>query len=681
MRVYCLRLFSLFILLSINLFSQTFNGTGGTIPDNSPPVFFPITVSSLTGSLTSQFGLINVCIRINHNYDSDLIVKIVAPDNTEITLAYENGGSGNNFTNTCFDMSATTSISQGSAPFTGSYRPIGLLGNINNGQAANGIWQLKVEDNDPGTTGSLVNWSLTFGANAPVPFVFNVTNLPIVVINTNGQTLVDSPSKIVQFGIINNSNHINHPTDAFNDYDAYALMQFRGSSSQQFPKKSFNVSFCNAIGTELDSAVMGMPSEHDFALVANYSDKTFLRNALAYTLWDKSGHYGTRYQHCEVVINGDYQGIYVFTEKLKRDKNRLDISKLDFDDNAGDSITGGYIVKIDKTTGAGGLGFTSIYPPLSNGNGQTTFYQYDYPSETVITDPQKNYIKAYIDSFEYALNSASFMDSAIGWRKFADEEHFIDFILVNEFSKNVDGYRISTYLNKQKKSKGGLLRAGPVWDFDIAFGNADYCEGGDTAGWAYNFGDVCGTAGNQIAFYWKKLWTDTIFKMHMKCRWDLLKQEQYSLSYINNYIDSMVSMITLAANRNFTVWPILGVYVWPNNYVGNSLLDEANYLKQYIASRYRFLDENIIGNCNLASTNDNVISSTFRVFPTIFDDFIRTSNLCEISIYNLLGSEVFNQKSMINNQEINLKFLNSGIYILQAKTFNGKIIKQKVIKK
>ena len=87
---------------------------------------------------------------------------------------------------------------------------------------------------------------------------------------------------------------------------------------------------------------------------------------------------------------------------------------------------------------------------------------------------------------------------------------------MNEFSKNVDGYRISTYLNKQKKSKSGLLRAGPVWDFDIAFGNADYCEGGDTAGWAFNFGDVCGTAGNQIAFYWKKLWTDTIFKMHMK---------------------------------------------------------------------------------------------------------------------------------------------------------------------
>ena len=149
-----------------------------------------------------------------------------------------------------------------------------------------------------------------------------------------------------------------------------------------------------------------MPIENDWILYAPYTDKSLMRNFLTFDLGRKMGRYCSRTAYCELVINGDYQGVYILMEKIKRDKNRVDIAPLDSDDLNGDSLTGGYIVKIDKFTGSGGASWLSNFPNLGGGS---TFIQYHYPEGAALHPLQKNYIENFVDSFEYALSGPTLM--------------------------------------------------------------------------------------------------------------------------------------------------------------------------------------------------------------------------------------------------------------------------------
>lgn len=148
--------------------AQTFNGTGGAIPDNgSTPTCFPVTVSGV-GTINSTYGLASVCINITHTWDSDLEINLVAPDGTTIPLSIQEGGSGDNYSGTCFTATATSTIASGTAPFTGSFLPESSLGPVNNGQNANGTWNLCIQDVFTGFTGTLDSWSISF-SNTPAP--------------------------------------------------------------------------------------------------------------------------------------------------------------------------------------------------------------------------------------------------------------------------------------------------------------------------------------------------------------------------------------------------------------------------------------------------------------------------------------------------------------------------------
>ncbi len=148
-------------------FSQTINGTGGTIPNlATTQTCFNATVSGV-GVINGSNGLVSVCMNITHADVGDLEIVLRAPDGTIVPLTMQNGGSGNNFNTTCFTATATTPIKFGTAPFNGSFLPEGHLGAVNNGQNANGVWSLCILDrrNNSGT-GTVNNWSLTFG-NTP----------------------------------------------------------------------------------------------------------------------------------------------------------------------------------------------------------------------------------------------------------------------------------------------------------------------------------------------------------------------------------------------------------------------------------------------------------------------------------------------------------------------------------
>lgn len=405
--------------------------------------------------------------------------------------------------------------------------------------------------------------------------------LPQLTITTNGKTIVDEPKIEAQVQI---------SKEDIVPYTVNIGIEIRGATSQTFPKKSYGFETWDTLGNDIDVSLLGLPEEEDWILYAPYSDKSLIRNVLIYDLSRAIDRYASRTEFVELTINGEYNGVYVFMEKLKRDKNRIDINKLKVDENSGEDVTGGYVLKIDKTAGsnAGGDGYNNLNSFSSKIN-QDIHFLYDYPDAEEITNEQKTYISSYIEGFETALFSNDFKDVNTGYRSFIDVPSFIDFFLLNELSNNVDGYRISTYMNKDKNGK---LKMGPIWDFNLAFGNANYCGGDATDVWTYKFNERCPDDNLQVPFWWERLLQDPYFVAELKNRWIVLRSGVFSevsiIAKIDEYNDVLKNAD--AIHRNFETWDVLGTYIWPNKFIGNSYLEENNYLKEWVKARLVWLD-------------------------------------------------------------------------------------------
>ncbi len=448
---------------------------------------------------------------------------------------------------------------------------------------------------------------------------FTSSMLPIVKIITGGTAIPDEPKINATMQIIyNGPGLLNNVSDLPNHFNGNIGIERRGSSSAGFPKKSYGFETRDVLGNDVVLSLLDLPEESDWVLSANFTDKSFANNTLAYALSRKQGHYAPRTRFVEVMLDGAYQGIYVFTEKIKRDSLRLDIAKLLPTDTAGVELTGGYILKIDKFTGsASSPGWTSNYK-VANCNASCNSYiqfQHEYPEEPALHIKQRNYIRQYVDSFETALFSPNYNDPVLGYRKYITPSTFIDYMLINELGKNVDGYRISTYLFKPKAKK---LRMGPVWDYDIAFGNANYCQGQDTSGWAYNFNYVCFGGSNLVPAWWERFNSDTNFKNQAKCQYNEYRQTIFSKSALNAYLDSVANVLKTASGsltpikRDSTKWNIIGNYVWPNpNPIPSSYNGEIVEVKNWLSKRINWMDANMPGTClqpTVAITVSNTIN-------------------------------------------------------------------------
>jgi len=418
------------------------------------------------------------------------------------------------------------------------------------------------------------------------------SNLPIVVITTNNNLpIVDEPKRIGHLGIIwNGDGQVNHIGDPFNEYDGQIGIEIRGSSSQSFPKKNYALESLNADSTSNNVSILGFPKENDWVLHGPYSDKTLMRNALAYIYASWIMPYAPRVKFCEVVINDDYQGVYIFTEKIKRDDNRVDISKLEPTENSGDALTGGYILKFDKFDGAVSYGFPSAYPSTPGGFPGGTTYQYHVPKPDEITYEQKVYIQNYIAGFENLMASPGFADPVTGYASILDVPSVLQMIFIQEISRNVDGYRLSTYMYKDRDSIDSRLHLGPVWDFNLGFSNADYCIGPDYQGWAINFNDFCPGDYWVVHFWWRKLWSDLAFRQQMRDEWVALRADKFSNDNMLGVVDSLETLLQEPAQRNFSQWPILNQYVWPNPAVMGSHHAEVQRLRSWLESRLIWMD-------------------------------------------------------------------------------------------
>jgi hypothetical protein len=674
-----------FLFFSAN--AQTFtSSSGGSIPDGGPMVQFPLTVSGLTPSaIDTVFGLETICFSITHTWDADLNISLQAPDGTIVDLSTGNGGSDDNYTNTCLNAGAATSIVTEYAPFTGTFRPQGFIGSINNGQNGNGTWYLNIQDTYPADAGTLISWSITFGTNPAVPFNFSSSNLPIVVINTGGAAIPGEPKLAAQMGIIYNGPGVrNYLTNPFNNYNNKIGIETRGSSSSGFPQKSYGFETRDINGTQKDTMILGMPSEHDWILYAPYDDKTCMRNVLSYDIANKTGHYASRTQFCEFVLNGQYQGIYVMMEKVKRDHNRVDVAKLLPTEITGDDLTGGYIIKVDRDDGPGSY-WTSSYPA---DDGSAVNIVHVYPDYTTMAPQQRSYIMSYVDSMEDALAGPLFADPAVGYRKYIGVNSFIDYFILNEISKNVDGYRLSAYFHKDKNSSGGKLKAGPAWDYNLAWWNADYCDGNLYTGWAYDIGAVC-PGGWQPNFWWGRLLQDPNYTAELRCRWEQLRLTTLSIPVLDNYIDSVAGYLNEAQARHFTAWPILGVYTWPNpSPLATDYAGEISNMKTWIHNRIAWLDVNMPGTCNVGIAENTLNEKNVTVYPNPFGNsfnlqfYLPKAEELEISITDITG-QLVKQMELSGlhegQNEIGISLeesIGKGIYLLNIRSAGGMVVKK-----
>ncbi|OQY05116.1 MAG: hypothetical protein B6I20_01820 [Bacteroidetes bacterium 4572_117] len=500
---------------------------------------------------------------------------------------------------------------------------------------------------------------------------FTSSNIPIIIITTNEKEILDEPRIVADMGIIDNGNERNYVTDPYNGYSGKINIEIRGSTSQSYPKKQYGFETQNIDGSNNNVSLLGLPVENDWILYAPYSDKSLIRNILAYKLSESLGNYAPRTKLCELVLNGEYLGVYVLIEKIKRDKNRVDISKLKPNEIDGDDLTGGYIIKIDKSTGHSCYGWNTT---IAN-----VYLQYEYPDCDKIVPEQKTYIQKYVNNFEESLFSDYFTDPINGYRKFADINSLIDYFIVNETSKNVDAYRLSTFFYKDK---GRKIQFGPVWDYNLAFGNANYNNAYKTSGLI---------APQHI--WWNRLLEDSTFNNTLKSRWCEIRKEQLSNQKVLNLIDSLSEILQESQHRNFQKWDILGKQIWPNFFVGSAFKDEINFLKSWSINRLNWLDNNLPGNYE-----DNIpfIEFKARIFPNPFDYFftfafsLESASNVSLLLFDTQGRLITKiidsgyyksgNHSIVWNSFIGNNILPNGFYIIMIELNNKIVFQEKIIK-
>ena len=517
---------------------------------------------------------------------------------------------------------------------------------------------------------------------------FTDSNLPIVIITTPaGQDIQDDPRIICHMGIIDNGFNVrNYLTDPFTNYDGRIAIEIRGSTSQQYPKKGYGFETQDSLGNNLQVAILGMPPENDWILNGPYPDKTMIRNALTFDLARKMGHYASDYRYCELVIDGDYRGVYIMMERIKRDANRVNIEDVHVPNLWDDTLTGGYIVKVDKLTGEVGYTWTSNYD-------SEVVFQFHDPEFDEMNSFQASYMENIINEFENVINGPLFDDPNLGYSKYINTQSFYDFFILQELGRTVDGYRSSSFLYKDKDgfSWNAKLNAGPMWDFNLSYGNADYCDADLTTGWQYNFNNVCNFT-TSIPFWWKKLLQSPTYANGLRCRWEELRNGPLSTSNINYFIDSVANYIQEGRIRNFQRWPIIGQYVNWNGFVGATYQEDLDYLKTYIQNRALWIDNNLQGTCSLAVEEQEFEPNYHKVWPNPFSDKLNLGisifeqGKGEIILYDIIGNIVFKKELGqltigTHAYELELTHLKKGAYIYSilvndTTIYKGKLVRQ-----
>ena len=451
---------------------------------------------------------------------------------------------------------------------------------------------------------------------SPSDMTFTDSNLPIVIINTqDGAAIPDEPKILGTMKIIQRPNGARNfltdaDTDEFLDYSGTIGIETRGSSSQALPKKPYGINTLEEDGIEDKSVkLLGMPKEDDWVLNSFAFDDSMMRDYISYEMARQMGQYATNLKYCEVVLNGDYIGLYALSEKIKRDGDRVNIAKLDADENSFPEVTGGYLMQTDRPDAEDPEAW------FNNGAG----YIHEKPNADDITSTQSAYIEAVFRDFDNKAANASITN---GYPSIIDVPSFVDYMLMAEIASNVDAYALSTYFHKDR---GGKLRAGPIWDYNLTYGNdlfnffGNIYDRSSTNVWQFNYS-------NTGAYFWNDLFNNPAFKCYLAKRFNEVTSagEPLNYDYISNLIDTTVALISEAVVRENEKWNTI------DNFSG-----EVTNMKNWLQQRITWMQNNLGGfsNCNATATPSLVITK-ISYNPLETDAFPESQDLEFIEIQN-----------------------------------------------
>jgi hypothetical protein len=448
------------------------------------------------------------------------------------------------------------------------------------------------------------------------------SNLPVIIIESNEFGIPFSHVEVqASMKVIDKADgQFNHPSDTSYTYNGRISIEIRGGSSNYFPKHSFNIETQNADGSNNNVPLLGMPAENDWKLIGPISDRSLLRHTFTYELGRKQGHWEPRSKYCELILNGEYLGLYALIEKIKPDRNRLDISKLTDTDLFGDDITGGYIF-------------------WKFGDLELNIY---YPKDTKIQPEQEAYINAFIQRYRNVIFKDNWLDQEIDYRDYVDTESMLDYLIINELACEIDKYYSSTYMYKDRSDKDSLIHFGPLWDYNYGYGNTS--GGMATDKWLFS-----SESGDQF----RRLFQDTSITQRFAEKWHNQRDNFLHTDSLYALIDSLSTHFAHARKRDSMVWD---AYTTVNIYLANDTVYRYDLvirnLKDWLDRRTNWIDTWIdsiyypvsgVKSIEIAQYSQKQM---LKVYPNPFRDQLTIELNCpssgnlRLELYNPLGQLV-----------------------------------------
>ena len=378
-------------------------------------------------------------------------------------------------------------------------------------------------------------------------------NIPVIYIDTGGKGIYDKENYVK--GTI----AIKDPEKLYSDVEEFTApmgIRGRGNSTWSFPKKPWKV--------KLDSkaSIFGMGADKEWCLLANYSDRTLMRNILAMKLSEICGFAWTPHMYSvHVYLNNEYQGVYTFCEHKKVSADRVDI-----DLDAGDVY-----LEIEQQQDETTCWWTGMGVPMM-------FSDPEEPSAELLAE-----IKKWFSDFEASLYSKDIADPVKGYAAYIDVDSFIDYYIVQELAKNTDGnLRKSSFITKKK---GGKLEMYHLWDFDLTFGNTGWLS--DPEGfYIKDYNPSCVPGDN----WFNRMLKDPAFATRLKNRWNQLYPQ---IKAMTDFIDEQAMILDKAQQENFKVWDIDEVVDWVGVPSEGSYEAEVKFLKNFYSKRVEWLNTEI----------------------------------------------------------------------------------------
>ncbi|MBL7472932.1 CotH kinase family protein [Robertkochia sediminum] len=377
--------------------------------------------------------------------------------------------------------------------------------------------------------------------------------IPVVYVDTNDLPIDSKEDYVV--GNIAVYGQLDYP------HMEETLMKIKGRGNStwwqgvEFGKKPYQVKFSES--TEM----LGIPADRKWVFLAEWSDKSLMRNKITYEMGAMSTlGYTPKGEFVDLFVNDDYQGTYLMAQKVEVTPNRVNIGQ------------NGYLVEIDQLER---LDPEDVYftPEIFTSHFANNVFNIKSP-EIAQGSAAYNAISNHINEFESALFGSNFKDPDTGYRAYIDVPSFVDWYLINEISKTTDAqFWSSIYFTWVPGEK---IKMGPLWDFDLSYGNVEYTDARYTEGYWI-----------KDNLWFSRLFEDPYFANAVKERFQYYKN---NMGYLLGKIDAYANYIDASQTDNYELWGTLGNYVWPNPVWFDTYEEEVDHLKNWLTTRMNWLD-------------------------------------------------------------------------------------------